>query len=147
VWLNVLPQLMNQFRSTSWKTTLTFFNEATTTQTVVDGTLVIIDRNGTTTIYLNSNPASFADPNSFRAGTPVQVSRLHQQAIVNPATGTFTAVFENTILSAEAFTVVGKTLRLGHNGQAFRSTITGQLNATPPPTGYFAGYAVGAGQQ
>jgi hypothetical protein len=26
----------------------------------------------------------------------------------------------------------------------FLATVAGQMNATPPPTGFFAGYAVGA---
>lgn len=82
---------------------------------------------------------------SFRSGTPVQISTLHQQAIVDTAGGTFTAVFANTISSTSAFGIGGMTFRLGQKGQAFRATVTGHLNATPPPTGYFGGYAVGAG--
>ena len=76
---------------------LTFFNDATTTESVSDGPLRIIDRNGTTTIYLNSAAASFTNPDSFRSGIPVQTSSLHQQAIVDTLGGTFTAVFANTI--------------------------------------------------
>ncbi len=124
---------------------LTFFNDVTTTQAISDGPLRIIDRDGTTTIYLNSAPASFANPDSFRSGIPIQTSALHQQAIVDTAGGTFTAVFANTISSTSAFTINGTTFRLGQTGQAFRATVTGQLNATPPPTGFFAGYAVGVG--
>jgi hypothetical protein len=41
---------------------LTFFNDVTTTESVSDGLLRIIDRNGTTTIYLNSAAASFTNP-------------------------------------------------------------------------------------
>jgi hypothetical protein len=123
---------------------LTFFNEVTTTESFVDGALRIIDRNGTTTIYLNSTPASFTNPDSFRSGVPVLTSTLHQQAVVDTAGGTFTAVFANTITSTSTFTVNGVTYRLGEKGQSFRSTVTGQLNTSPPPTGYFAGYAVGA---
>jgi hypothetical protein len=29
------------------------------------------------------------------------------------------------------------------SGEAFRATVTGHVNATPPPSGHFAGYAVG----
>jgi hypothetical protein len=124
---------------------LTFFNEVTTTESISDGPLRIIDRDGTTTIYLNNAPASFSNPDSFRSGTPVQTSKLHQQAIVDTAGGTFTAVFFNTILSTSTFIIDGSTFRLGQKGQAFRATVTGQLNATPPPTGHFGGYAVGTG--
>jgi hypothetical protein len=124
----------------------TFFNEATTTESFTDGPLRIVDRNGTTTIYLNSAPASFANPDSFRSGIPVLTSTLHQQA-VNTGVGTFTAVFANTISSTSAFTINGTTFRLGQTGQAFRAAVTGQFNATPPPNAHFAGYAVGAGEE
>jgi hypothetical protein len=123
---------------------LTFFNDVTTTESVSDAPLRIIDRNGTTTIYLNSAPASFTNPDSFRSGVPIQTSTIHQQAIVDTLGGTFTAVFANTISSTSAFTINGTPYRLGQKGQSFRATVTGQLNATPPPSGFFAGYAVGA---
>ncbi len=126
---------------------LTFFNEATTTESVSNGPLRITDRNGTTTIYLNSAPASFANPDSFRSGIPVQISKLHQQAIVDPVAGTFTAVFANTISSTSAFAINGTTFTLGQKGQAFRAPVTGHLNATPPPNGQFGGYAVGVGEE
>ena len=127
---------------------LTFFNEVTTTQTNTNGPLLIpTRRNGTTTIYLNSATANFADPDSFRSGIPVLTSTLHQQAVVDTATGAFTAVFENTITWTATFTIDGREFRLGRKGQAFRTTLTGHLNPAPPPFGYFAGYAVGAGRR
>lgn len=122
----------------------TFFNEATTTEANIDGPLRINARDGTTTIYLNSAPASFANPDSFRSGTPIQTSSLHQQAVVDTAANTFTAVFANTITEASEFTLDGMEFRLGHKGQAFRATLTGHLNAVAPPTGFFSGYAVGS---
>ena len=124
----------------------TFFNEATTAESLTDGPLRIVDRNGTTTIYLNTAPASFANPDSFRSGIPVLTSTLHQQA-VNTPDGTFTTVFANTISSTTAFTINGTTFRLGRTGQAFRATVTGQSNATPPPNAHFGGYAVGVGRE
>ena len=147
-YLTVVPGIDNVFSGNPHNETtalLTFFNEVTTTETFVDGSLRIIDRKGTTTIFLNSAPASFANPDSFRSGIPVQISTLHQQAIVDTVSGTFTAVFANTISSTSAFTINGTTARLGEKGQAFRATVTGRLNATPPPTGFFGGYAVGVG--
>jgi hypothetical protein len=122
----------------------TFFNEATTTESITNGPLRIVDRNGTTTIYLNTAPASFANPDSFRSGIPVLTSTLHQQA-VNTPDGTFTTVFANTVSSTSTFTLNGATFRLGQTGQAFRATVTGQSNATPPPNAHFGGYAVGVG--
>ena len=124
----------------------TFFNEATTMESFSDGPLRIFDRDGTTTIYLNTATASFANPDSFRSGIPIQTSTLHQQA-VNTAGGTFTAMFENTISSTSDFTINGTTFRLGRTGQAFRATVTGQGNPTPPPNAHFSGYAVGVGEE
>jgi hypothetical protein len=147
-YLSVVPGINNVFSGSPHNETtavFTFFNEVTTTESISDGPLRIIDRDGTTTIYLNNAPASFSNPDSFRSGTPVQTSKLHQQAIVDTAGGTFTAVFFNNILSTSTFSIDGTTFRLGQKGQAFRATVTGQLNATPPPTGHFAGYAVGNG--
>jgi hypothetical protein len=149
-YLSVVPGIQNVFNGDAHDETtavLTFFNEATTTESFVDGLLRVVDRNGTTTIYLNSAPASFANPDSFRSGTPILRSQLHQQAVVDTAGGTFTAVFQNIISSTNAFAINGTTFKLAERGQALRSTVTGQLNATPPPTGYFAGYAVGASKK
>ena len=145
-YLTTVRGIDNVFSGTPHNETtavLTFFNDVTTTESISNGTLRIIDRNGTTTIFLNSAPANFANPDSFRSGVPVLTSQLHQQAIVDTVSGTFTAVFDNTISSTRVFTNSGgRAFRLGHKGQAFRATVTGHLNATPPPTGYFAGYAV-----
>jgi hypothetical protein len=105
-YLSVVPGINNVFSGSPHNETtavLTFFNEVTTTESISDGPLRIIDRDGTTTIYLNNAPASFSNPDSFRSGTPVQTSKLHQQAIVDTAGGTFTAVFFNNILSTEHF--------------------------------------------
>jgi hypothetical protein len=118
-------------------------SRGTTTASFSNGPLKVIDRNGTTTIYLNSVPANFANPDSFRSGIAIQISQPYQQAIVDTVDGTFTAVFDNTISSTNTFTLNLTTFMFGHPGQAFRATVTGQLNATPPPTGNFAGYAVG----
>ncbi len=125
----------------------TFFNEVTTTRSISNGPLRVIDRDGTTTIYLNSAPASFADPNSFRSGTPIQTSTLHQQVVVDTVTGMFTVVFFNTITSTSDFTLNGTTLELGKEGHSFQTTLTGHLNSPAPPSGHFGGYAVGVGKK
>jgi hypothetical protein len=146
-FLTVVPGIDNVFSGSPHNETtalFTFFNEATTAESITDGPLRIVDRNGTTTIYLNTAPASFANPDSFRSGIPVLTSTLHQQA-VNTPDGTFTTVFANTILSTSAFTMNGASFRLGRTGQAFRATVTGQSNPMPPPNAHFGGYAVGVG--
>jgi len=146
-FLTVVRGIDNVFSGSSHNETtalFTFFNEATTAESIIDGPLRIVNRNGTTTIYLNTVPASFASPDSFRSGIPVLTSTLHQQA-VNTPDGTFTTVFANTISSTSPFTMNGATFRLGQTGQAFRATVTGQSNPTPPPNAHFGGYAVGVG--
>jgi hypothetical protein len=125
----------------------TFFNEVTTTRVSSNGPLRIIDRDGTTTIYLASAGADFADPTTFQAGAPIQTSALHQQVVVDTTSGVFTVVFLNSITSASTFELDGESYRLGKKGQMFRTTLTGHLNSPAPPNGQFAGYSVGIGRK
>jgi hypothetical protein len=121
----------------------TFYTQAETVKVVANGPLRIIDRTGTTTIYLTSAPGDFNNPDSFRSGTPVQVSTLRQQVIVDTSTGAFSVVNINTITSATEFLSGGEQVRLGEAGQSFRTVLNGQLNAPGmSPTGWFGGYAV-----
>jgi hypothetical protein len=64
----------------------TFYTEAETVKAVANGPLRIVDRTGTTTIYLASASGDFSNPDSFRSGTPVQMSTLRQQVIVDTLT-------------------------------------------------------------
>jgi hypothetical protein len=121
----------------------TFFNEVTTTRATSNGPLRIIDREGVTTIYLAAAAASFADPTSFQAGTPIQTSAIHQQIVVDTTSGVFTVVFLNSITSTSAFELDGDEYRLGRQRQMFRTTLTGHLNSPAPPSGQFGGYSVG----
>ena len=121
----------------------TFYTEATTVKAVANGPLRIVDRTGTTTIYLASTPGDFSNPDSFRSGTPVQVSTLRQQVIVDTSTGAFTVVNINTITTAAEFLFDGDEVQLGKAGQSFRTVLNGHLNAPGMlPTGWFGGYAV-----
>ena len=121
----------------------TFYTEATTVKAVANGPLRIVDRTGTTTIYLASTPGDFSNPDSFRSGTPVQVSTLRQQVIVDTSTGAFTVVNTNTITTAAEFLSDGDEINLGKAGQSFRTVLNGHLNAPGMlPTGWFGGYAV-----
>lgn len=102
-----------------------------------------MDRTGTTTIYLASTPGDFSNPDSFRSGTPVQVSTLRQQAIVDTSTGAFSVVNINTITTAEEFLSDGDEIQLGNAGQSFRTLLNGHLNGPGMlPTGWFGGHAV-----
>ena len=126
---------------------LTFYTEVTTRRVTVNGPFSIIVREGTTTIYLNSPPASFSTPDSFRSGTPIQTSTIRQQVILDGPEKTFTVVNSNTIVTTSEFTLDGQRYLLGSDGQIFRTHLQGVLFArsggTPPPTGHFAGYAIG----
>ncbi len=125
----------------------TFFTEALTQRVTTNGTLVILDRTGTTSVYLSTSPGSFSDPERFRSGSPIQVSTMAQQLILDTTTRDFTAVNVNTVTQATDFTLVGKQYRLGNVGDQFRTTLRGKANPAAPPGFFIAGYAVGTGKQ
>jgi hypothetical protein len=120
---------------------LTFFTDTTTRQVVNNGPIRVINREGSVTIYSDPAPdGSFANPDSFRDGTPVLVAALRQQVIVDTATGAFTAQNLNTIVSTTPFQGASGTLQLGKAGDRFRTVISGRLNAPGPPSAYMAGW-------
>ncbi len=125
----------------------TFYTQVVNRRVTTNGPLTIIVREGTTALYLNSSPASFATPDSFRSGTPIQTSIIHQQVIVDTIEKTFTVVNSNTITSTEHFWLDGTEYELGDPGQVFRTRLIGVLTvrdgSAPPPTGYFSGYSEG----
>ena len=141
--------LDNVFSSTTTKneTTalFTFVTNATTFQVVNNGPFRIVDRTGTTTIYLNNGPSDFSNAATFSQGTPIQVSSYRQQVILNTLTNTFVTVHTNTITDIETFTLNGIDYRLGQLGKSFRTTFSGQNN-TPGamPSGWFAGTSIGS---
>ena len=141
--------LDNVFSSTSTKneTTalFTFVTNAITVQVVNNGPFRIVDRTGTTTIYLNSGPSDFTNPATFSQGTPIQVSDYRQQVIINTLTNAFVTVHTNTITDVETFTLNGVAYRLGQLGKSFRTNYSGQIN-TPgaTPSGWFAGTSTGS---
>jgi hypothetical protein len=119
----------------------TFYTDTTTRRVINNGPIRVINREGTMTIY--SDPTAggtFANPDSFRDGTPVLVAELRQQVIVDTATGGFTAQNLNTIISTKRFEGPSGTLQLGKAGDRFRTIISGHLNAPGPPSAYMAGY-------
>src|SRR5712671_3348504 len=61
----------------------TFVTNATTDRVIANGPLRIVNRTGTTTIYLNTPPSDFSNPASFSQGTPIQVSTYRQQVVLN----------------------------------------------------------------
>lgn len=124
----------------------TFYTDTTTTRVINNGPIRVINREGTITIY--SDPAangSFANPDSFRDGTPVLVAGLRQQVIGDTATGAFTAQNLNTIISTSHSQGASGTLQIGRAGDRFRTIIFGHLNAPGPPSAYMAGYTHSVG--
>ncbi len=125
----------------------TFFTEVTTIRMTTHGPFAIVSREGTTTLYLNTMPASFGNPDSFRSGEAIQTSTMRQQVIVDTVERTFTVVNLNTIDSIAGFFVGNNVFAVGRLGQSFRTSLQGVLfvrsGGTPPPTGHFSGYAVG----
>jgi hypothetical protein len=148
-YLSSVTGLDNVFSSATTKneTTalFTFVTNATTFQVVNHGPFRIVDRTGTTTIYLNNGFSDFGNPASFSQGTPIQASNYRQQVIVNTLTNTFVTVHTNTITDVETFTLNGIAYRLGQLGKSFRTNYSGQAN-TPGavPSGWFAGTSTGS---
>lgn len=148
-YLSNVTGLDNAFSSMTTKNEstalFTFVTNATTNQVVNNGPFRIVDRTGTTTIYLNAGPSDFTNPATFSQGTPIQVSTYRQQVIINTLTNAFVTVHTNTITDVETFTLNGLTYRLGQLGKSFRTNYSGQSN-TPgaTPSGWFAGTSTGS---
>ena len=123
----------------------TFYNDTVTERVINNGPIRVVDRTGTGTIYLGSGNASFANSDTFRAGTPVQTYKLRHQVVIDTSTGYFTTTFEMTITSVQTFEIDGNPHRLGRPNSAYRLTVYGKLTSPSPPSAYIAGAADGGG--
>ena len=124
----------------------TFVTHANTDRVIGNGPERIVNRTGTTTIYLNTGPSDFSNPASFSQGIPIQVSTYRQQAVLNTNVLTFITTHMNTITETHPFWLDGVYYRLGHRDDTFRTSYLGVTTAaTLPNTGWFGGNAVGAG--
>src|SRR5207248_8586378 len=96
----------------------TFYNDSVTEKVTNHGSLKIVIREGTTTIYYNravGADISAPNPDSFRDGTPVLTTKWRHQVIfdTNPSpdptapqrTNLFFVTWWHTITSAQVFTV------------------------------------------
>lgn len=93
----------------------TSYREVSNVLVSVNGALRTISREGTATVYLNTTPsADFGDPASFKAGTAIQVSQVHQQVVVDTATGFFTVHNQDTVTSTSQFLLHGIPTQLGN---------------------------------
>jgi len=123
----------------------TFVTNATTDRVIANGPLRIVNRTGTTTIYLNTPPSDFSSPASFSQGTPIQVSNYRQQVVLNTLTNAFVTTHINTITEAHVFWLNGTSYRLGRVSEAFRTSYSGQGN-TPGALGVVWGERSGCGR-
>lgn len=124
----------------------TFMNKLSTTRATPHGPLTVVDRQGTTTIYLNpAAGASFDTPASFETGIPVLTASLRHQVILDTLNGnTIFMHFDLTVISAETFTIEDQQHRLGRPGQKMTWINYGRPNTstTQPGQFVFAGAAL-----
>lgn len=149
-YISKIEGVENVFNSDTVKNESTaMFTFSTNAQNVLvinNGPLRVVNRIGTTTIYYHpEGGADFTNPSTFEAGTPIQISDYQQQVVLNPSVAfPFATAHLNTITDTASFVLNGELLRLGRVHDAFRTHYLGTSNTgTPPPSGYFAGYAVG----
>ena len=124
----------------------TFFRDTTNLRVTGNGPLLILSREGTTTVYLNAAPGgNFSNPDSFRAGAPIQTSVLRFQAVIDTVAQTAAVVIEDTITSSSVFSVDERKYQIGRVGDVIRTTQQVHLNAPgSEPSAFFGGYSVGA---
>jgi hypothetical protein len=121
----------------------TFFADGTTSPVMSNGPLRSVTRIGKLTIYLDpSTNSNFANPGTFRDGTPVLVARYRHQPISSTLTGAITLFSQDTITFTRPFRSGHGNVQLGKVGEKFTEHYTGQNNMPGPPSGYFMGYAV-----
>jgi len=124
---------------------LTFYNDTTTQQVINNGPIRVIERTGTATIYFNpSGGGNFSNPDSFRAGTPIQTCNLRHQVILDTSTGYFTVKFEMVVTSARVFQISHTSYRLGREGEVYGWNVAGKLTQQGPPSAQIAGFASGS---
>ena len=125
----------------------TFFNEGITQRVISNGPLRIINRKGTSTIYLNLSPngdLTTPNPDSFRSGTPILKASWKHQVVFEPSpSGHFFVHFEYTITDTHSFGFDGRDVHIGRVGDQFRITIFGVPDPAGKVNGKFAGYAIG----
>jgi hypothetical protein len=121
----------------------TFYAVAATPHVITDGPLRIVTRIGTLTIYRDpSTNGSFANPDTFRDGSPVLVASFRQQVVVNTVASSNTVFHQNTITSTRAFDSGKGEVQLGEVGERFTTHFSGVPNMPGPPSGFIAGYAI-----
>ena len=132
---------------------LTFYNDSVTEKVTNHGSLKIIVREGTTTIYYNPIPAgdlTTPNPDSFRQGTAVLTTKWRHQVIFDanpspnagdpPRTNLFFVTWWHTITSSTSFMLGNQTVSLGRVNHTFRQHLVGGVDFAGKVNGKFAGY-------
>lgn len=146
VFNTAIPSLQNEATAR-----FTFFTDAITERVISNGRLRIVNRTGTTTIYLDElSGGDFGNRDTFKDGIPILRMNYRQQVILDtgealpavPGTGTFTVMNLLTVTDASAFAIDGERYQMGRGKDQYRQFYSGAPPATTPPIGVFAGYAV-----
>jgi hypothetical protein len=132
----------------------TFYNDSVTEKSTNHGSLRIVIREGTTTIYYNPTPSgdlTTPNPDSFRQGTPVLTTKWRHQVIfdINPSpdpsapprTSLFFVTWWHTITSATPVQLGDDKVLLGLVGGRFMQHLVGGVDFTGTVNGKFAGYS------
>ena len=150
IFTTPVPTLQNEATAL-----FTFFTDAITERVISNGRLRIVNRMGTTTIYLDETPdGDFSNRDTFRDGTAVLTMAYRQQVILDtgeanqiPGTGTFTVMNILTVTEVQRFEIGGESMRLAKRRDQFRQFYSGAPPTIgPPPIGVFAGYSVALGR-
>ena len=132
----------------------TFYDDSVTEKVTNHGSLKIVIREGTTTIYHNSiggGDLTTPAPDSFRQGTPVLTTKWRHQVIfdANPnpdptapaRTNLFFVTWWHTVTGAQVFALGEDHVLLARVGGTFKQHLVGGVDFTGKVNGKFAGYA------
>jgi hypothetical protein len=142
--LNGVPGIFGGAQQNETTALLTFYCDTTTVRVINNGPLRIVNREGTLRVFLDEKPnGDFAVPDSFRDGTPVMTAALRHQVILDTTTNQFTTVFVNTVTQSARFSLGGRPIELGKQGQTFRMIVLGRPSSAGPGQFVIAGYTTG----
>jgi hypothetical protein len=132
---------------------ITYFTSARLEERSVNENLFVTSGTGETTFYfLEDGGADYANPNSFRDGTPIATSTSVWHNTVNvqaPDTGIIFADSVDTQVTADRFTIAGEEYVLGQQDERLRLSYVGQGERTdveaPRASFVYAGQATTLG--
>jgi hypothetical protein len=132
----------------------TFYNDSVTEKATNHGSLKIVIREGTTTIYYNplaGGDLTTPNPDSFRQGTAVLTTKWRHQVIFDtnpspdptapPRTNLFFVTWWHTVTAAIPVQLTNSKVLLGVIGERFMQHLVGGVDFTGTVNGKFAGYS------